>query len=161
MRWIAVGAAVVVVFDALNAWASGAFNLEYAHPVALAVSTLLYAAPAFLAARDRHLVRAGTATGAAVAGIDATIGWAVSSGIGATSVPTDAASLLLVVALVIGWGAVVGSLAGVLARVDRPSSGPTGGRHLARTVPGSAGIEPPVSDIQLIDAASEGQRGHP
>ena len=109
MRWILIGCASVVLFDAVGALAADLLDFEYA--LLLPISFAIYLVTAFMAARAENAVRAGALAGACVALADGTVGWAISWAIGPGAPdPSDrAAGPVTATALtVVATGAAIG-----------------------------------------------------
>src|SRR5688572_2072269 len=119
MRWFLVGAIAIVLFDVVSALAARPMGFEYGSPPGLVVSTFINAVPAYLASRDARKIRIGVLVGAAIAFVDATIGWAASWLIG-PGAPADSAYrtpelVAVTVIIVVAIGAVIGLIAGLSA----------------------------------------------
>ena len=120
------GAAAVVAFDAMAAWAASRFGFDYA--MATAGSCLLYLVIGFAAARLGTLRTAALA--GALAGLaDASLGWAIAwrigpgrlgppGSLGPTRWAVSAAAVVLLAAVI----ASVGGLGGRSARERRGST---------------------------------------
>jgi hypothetical protein len=111
------GALAIVVFDLLASVASRTIGFRYSY--ATVGSWLIYAAFGFMIGR-RVNVGAASLGVAIIALVEATIGWAVSWAIGPGRPPNGIPSigvLAITVVLVTATGAIIGALAGVLARV--------------------------------------------
>lgn len=106
----------MVVFDLV--WSSLARFGGYRYSSLGWVSLLIYGTAGFVATRGSGSVTASAAAGMAVAGIDATLGWALSIAIGpgrpdwAMTAPEVAGTVVLVALS----GAVLGVIGGLLAR---------------------------------------------
>jgi hypothetical protein len=118
MRWVLLGGVAIVVFDTVMALAARTFGFEYGSPPGIAIATAIYFLTAFLAARQRGMVRTGGIVGAGVALVDATVGWAVSWAIGPGASPAAYLTpewFAVIAVFVVALGAVVGLGAGWLA----------------------------------------------
>lgn len=124
MRWIAVGAVAVVVFDIIWALVVRPQTFEDVDTTfSTVIDTAIYAVAAFLAARESGKLQVGVAGGAVVALADATVGWAATwvIGPGAIRFPVEyspgliAVGVVFVVIVVTVIGGVTGFIAGVLA----------------------------------------------
>lgn len=125
-RWLLIGAVSIVLFDVVTALAARPMGFEYGSLPGLVVSTAIHAVPAFLAAREAKSIRIGVLVGAGIALFDATFGWAASWLIG-PGAPADPAfrtpeMVALAIVVVVGIGAVLGLIAGLLARGLRRTS---------------------------------------
>ena len=116
-----IGAATVVVFDAVSATASRLVGFPYGRGVI--GSFLIYAATGYFVAKAglRHRLRAAALAGAILGLTDATLGWAVSWAIGPGRPATGLtpAMWLIVAALVMVGAAVLATVGGVAARWRR------------------------------------------
>ena len=119
------GAIAVLVFDAIASVASIQFGFAYA---TASVGTWTIYAFVGLYAGARRDVRAAMLAGAAMGGVDATLGWALARTIGAGRVPAGPADWLATVITVTLIGAAIGGLAGLAARLPGASGAPQG-RH--------------------------------
>ena len=132
VRWLVVGAVAIVVYDAVTAMASGPLGFEYgAWWPGFVGSVAIYAAAAFMAARDRGSAVAGAATGFGVGVVDAVVGWPVSGafipGYFPGGIAGEVVQTVAFVAVAVGLiGAIIGLIAGLLgarrrrARADAP-----------------------------------------
>jgi len=120
VRVIALGSAVVVLFDLLASIASRQFGFTYAR--ASFGSYLIYLAIGFFAARSSPSNPIGMAALAAgVAGlVDASIGWAVSWAVGPGRLPDGgqltARRWITTAVFVVGLAAAVGAVGGIAGR---------------------------------------------
>jgi hypothetical protein len=119
MRWAFIGSVAIVVFDVVAALAARPLGFEYGSTPGLIVETAINAVPAFLAAREAGTLRIAVLVGAAIAFVNATIGWAASwiIGPGAPADPANRAPAIVVltVIFVVGMGALIGLIAGLAA----------------------------------------------
>lgn len=114
-RTILYGAIGILTFD--SAAATLSVQLGFAYAWGLPGSLLIYAAVGFIAARGSGLL-AGVGSGAAVAGVDATIGWVVSWLIGPGYLPGASPDLVVIVIVeVVFLGALCGGIGALAARV--------------------------------------------
>lgn len=115
-RMISWGALAIVAFDLLASVASRVLGFPYGY--ATIGSWLIYATFGFIIGR-RADVRTASAGVAVIAGVEATVGWALSWAIGPGR-PRDGmpsiSVLMTTVVLVAASGAIIGAVAGVLAR---------------------------------------------
>jgi len=107
-----------VSYDALFALAADSLDIEYAYGVI--GSTLIYGGAGYAVARAGEPRRASAATGALVALIDATAGWAVAAAVGPGSVEdAGPVAIGLTIVAVTGLGALIGLLAALPKRQSR------------------------------------------
>ena len=121
MRWILIACVAIVAFDAITAVAAKALNFGYTGFPWIIGSTAIYAFPAVMAARDGQELRMSALAGAAVALVDATIGWAVGWIIGPGAPPPGSGSpevlgLAVIAVVVVTVGAGIGLAAGLVTR---------------------------------------------
>lgn len=118
MRWIVAACIAIVAFDAITAVASRELAFDPSGLPGLVVSTAIYAFPAVMVVRKGGDLRAAALAGATVALADASIGWALFWAIGPADPPPDGDGVVLVLTAltVVGIGAVVGTLAGIVTR---------------------------------------------
>jgi ABC-type Co2+ transport system permease subunit len=118
-KTILIGALAVVTYDAAGAGASRLLGIRYG--VLALGSYAIYSAVSYQIARESGIV-AAIAAGAAIAFIDATLGWAISWAIGPGRPETAVTPILVLgtVFVVVISGAVFGLAAGFIAR-KKPS----------------------------------------
>jgi hypothetical protein len=114
-RIVGLGAVVIVVFDGATAFLAETLGFEYAF--GLIGSSLIYGGAGYAARRRGHGVRQCAAAAAAVAFVDATIGWALSAWIGpGRADDVGAIGIALTIAAVVIIGAFFGWIGAGLAR---------------------------------------------
>jgi hypothetical protein len=106
------GALAVLIFDAAGSFASIRFGFTY--PRLAPGSFLIYALVGMAAGRTGSL-DAAVASGAAVAFVEATLGWAISSRIRRAYPHLAASRLLLIIVMVTTMGGFFGGVGGVVA----------------------------------------------
>jgi hypothetical protein len=119
IRTTLIGVVVIIAFDALAALASLATGIGYGW--ATLGSWILYAGFGYLVARTaaEAPLRAAARTGLTLGLADASLGWAVSWGLGPGRVPggLSVTAWVLTVVLVTALAAGIASLGGVVARL--------------------------------------------
>ena len=113
---VALGALAILAFDVLASLASRAIGFPYSY--AVFGSWLIYAACGYLVGRQTDVGTAALGV-AMIAGVEATIGWALSWAIGPGRLPNGFPGydkIVITVLLVIATGAVIGAITGWLAR---------------------------------------------
>ena len=123
-KLIALGALAIVAFDLVASVASRAIGFQYSY--AAVGSYLIYAAFGFMIGRRANVSAAAFGV-AIIAGVEATIGWAVSWVIGpgalATGIPS-AGRIVVTIIMVEVIGAAIGALAGFVGtRMRKPEGG--------------------------------------
>lgn len=117
VRWVPVGAAAIVGWDVLVAVAWSA--LHFGSEATFLVDLTIYFGTAFQTAREMGTARAGAFAGAVVAVAGQTAAFAVTLliGPGLSPMPSDPAVVFaFVLTSAAGFGAIVGLVAGLIAR---------------------------------------------
>ena len=121
IRLVAIGAIVVLLFDAIASIASNQLGFPYTS--AAWGSYLIYGATGYFVGRQFDVPRAALA-GAALGFVDATLGWAASTALQANAPPTpelNPAMWVTIAITVMITGAICASIGGAIARALRKS----------------------------------------
>jgi hypothetical protein len=125
-RIVAIASVTIVAFDCLAAFASRRIGFGYAN--AAWGSLIIQAATGFVAARATGRVATGAWAAALVGLVEATVGWWLSMLIGPSGVsdvargPSEVAfTIVLVVAIAAGLGALAGTVGRRAAVIEPPA----------------------------------------
>ena len=114
VRSILVGCVTIVAFDALGAAAARQFDFNYSYLAP--ISFVIYAAVAFLAARESRNATLGAVAGTTVAFVDATLGWTASWLIGPGAADEySRGEVVMTAVVVVVIGTTLGFIAGRVA----------------------------------------------